>query len=192
MRAARVWRSLRARPRRADNRIDIAMSSRDHLPPATPPARPWLLGAGVLAMGLVWLYGSTSIESTTTYIGIGPSAMVAAVGVGLALLGVLLLIQIAGGETFRPQAEENTDVDAPPSRKAFLLALAGVAIPLATIKWLGFPITAALGFVLVTHAFESRRTVFDFVVGLIVGVGCWYFFSKLGIDLGPFLPIAKH
>ncbi|MFK8252366.1 tripartite tricarboxylate transporter TctB family protein [Ancylobacter terrae] len=165
------------------------MPMRDDTPSAPPPARPWLVGAGVLAMGLVWLYGATGIESTTSYIGIGPSAMVGAVGAGLVVLGVLLLIQIAGGETFRPQEEENTDVDAPPSRKAFLLALAGVAVPLATIKWLGFPITAALGFVLVTHAFESRRTVFDFVIGLIVGVGCWYFFSKLGIDLGPFLPM---
>jgi len=167
------------------------MHSRD-TSTAPPPARPWLLGVGVLAMGLIWLYGALGIESTTDYIGIGPATMVSAVGAGLAILGALLLLQIARGETFRPQEEENTDVDAPPSRKAFLLALAGVALPLATIQWLGFPLTAAAGFVLVTHAFDSRRTVFDFVVGLIVGIGSWYFFSKLGIDLGRFMPIATQ
>jgi len=167
------------------------MSPLDERRADTPPVRPWWIGLAVLAMGLVWLYGATTIHSTTAYVGMGPHVMVAAVGAGLVVLGVLLLVQIARGETFRPQEEENADVDAPPSRPAFLVALAGVALPLATIGWLGFPLTAALGFTLVTHAFGSRRTLFDLLVGAVVGVGSWYLFSLLGIDLGPFLPLIR-
>ena len=155
------------------------------------PIRPWWIGLAVLAMGLVWIYGATSIQSTTAFVGMGPEIMVGAVGAGLVVLGVLLLVQIARGETFRPQEEENADADAPPSRRAFLLSLAGVALPLATIRWLGFPLTAAIGFTLVTHAFGSQRTLFDLAVGAAVGVGAWFMFSWLGIDLGPFLPLIR-
>ncbi|MBB3769455.1 putative tricarboxylic transport membrane protein [Angulomicrobium tetraedrale] len=157
---------------------------------AAPP-RPWWIGLAVLAMGLVWIYGATSIQSTTAFVGMGPEVMVAAVGVGLVVLGVLLLVQIRQGVTFRPQEEENADADAPPSRRAFLLSLAGVALPLATIRWLGFPLTAAVGFTLVTHAFGSHRTLFDLAVGAALGGGAWFMFSKLGIDLGPFLPLIR-
>ncbi|MGO4571628.1 tripartite tricarboxylate transporter TctB family protein [Microvirga sp. 2TAF3] len=153
--------------------------------------RPWWIGIAVLAMGGIWLHGASGISSTTKYVGMGPAAMVGAVGAGLALIGVLLILQVARGENFRPQEEEGADADAPPSRKAFLLALAGIGLPLVTIRTLGFPITAALTFTLVTHAFGSRRTVFDLAVGMMIGAGSWFGFSKLGIDLGAFLPLVR-
>jgi putative tricarboxylic transport membrane protein len=153
--------------------------------------RPWWLGVAVFAMGALWLYGAGSIAATTNYIGLGPAAMIQVTGAGLVILGTLLVIQALRGETFAPQAEEGADAAAPPSRPAFLLALAGIAMPLLTIKTLGFPITAMLAFTLVTHAFGSRRTVLDLAIGAVIGTLAWYGFELLGIELGPFLPLLR-
>ncbi len=154
-------------------------------------ARPWWLGVAVFAMGVLWLYGAAGIASTTNYIGLGPAAMVQVAGGGLAILGILLVIQALRGETFTAQDEEGADAAAPPSRPAFLLALAGVAMPLLTMKMLGFPITAMLAFNLVTHAFGSRRTLLDLAIGALIGTLSWYGFELLGIELGPFIPLLR-
>lgn len=151
--------------------------------------RPWWVGVCVFAMGAIWLHGAISIVSTTNFIGVGPAAMIKAVGAGLVVVGILLVIQALRGEEFAPQEEEGADLEAPPSRKAFFLALAGVALPLLIIRPLGFPITAMFTFALVTHAFGSRRTILDLAIGAVISCIAWYGFSKLGINLGPFFPL---
>jgi putative tricarboxylic transport membrane protein len=145
-------------------------------------SRPVWLGLAVLGMGALWLNGARGIASTTNFVGVGPAAMVIAVGVGLVILGFLLTVQAWRGELV-PEA------DAPPSHRAFLLAFAGVALPLATIQWLGFPLTAMLSFTLVTHAFGSRRTLLDLAIGFVLSAAAWWGFSHLGISLGGFLPL---
>lgn len=148
-------------------------------------SKPWWLGLAFAIMGALWLNGARSISSTTNYIGLGPAAIVLAVGLGLTVLGVLLILQALRGEF----AAVDGEAEAPPSRSAFLLALAGVAVPLATMRWLGFPLTAMLAFALVTHAFGSRRTALDLAIGLTLGSAAWLGFSRLGISLGGFLPL---
>lgn len=146
-------------------------------------ARNWWIGLVLAALGAVWLNGARGIASTTNYIGLGPAAIVIAVGAGLTVVGLLLLLlALRGG----PAADAT---DGPPSRSAFLLALAGVAVPLATMRWLGFPLTAMLAFTLVTHGFGSRRTALDLAVGLVLGSAAWFGFTRLGISLGAFLPV---
>src|SRR5690606_37745484 len=124
------------------------------------------------------------------YGGVGPGAFVMLVGLVLIVLGLTLIAQIARGDAFEPQAAESAQADAPPSRKAFFYAAAGAAIPLLTMRPLGFPLTAMLAFVLVTHAFGSRRLLLDSVIGLVLGVMCWVGFSWLGVTLGGALPLA--
>jgi len=148
-------------------------------------SRPWWLGLALAIMGALWLNGARGISSTTNYIGLGPAAIVLAVGLGLTILGVLLILQALRGD-FRAVDDE---AEAPPSRSAFLLALAGVAIPLLTMRWLGFPLTAMLAFALVTHAFGSRRSALDLAIGFALGSTAWFGFSRLGISLGGFLPL---
>lgn len=148
-------------------------------------SRPWWLGLALAIMGVLWLNGARGISSTTNYIGLGPAAIVLAVGLGLTILGVLLILQALRGEF----AAVDDEAEAPPSRSAFLLALAGVAIPLLTMRWLGFPLTAMLAFALVTHGFGSRRTALDLAIGFVLGSAAWFGFSRLGISLGGFLPL---
>jgi putative tricarboxylic transport membrane protein len=148
--------------------------------------RPWWLGLAILAMGAVWLNGARSIASTTNYVGVGPAAIVVVVGLGLVLLGFLLTVQALRGQLTPSREDEE---EAPFSRPAFLTALAGVCVPLLTIRWLGFPLSAMLAFTLVTHAFGSRRTLLDLGIGAALASLAWLGFSRLGISLGPFLPL---
>ncbi|MGX1790075.1 tripartite tricarboxylate transporter TctB family protein [Bosea sp. NPDC055332] len=147
--------------------------------------KPWWLGLALAIMGALWLNGARGIASTTSYIGLGPAAIVLAVGLGLTILGIILILQALRGEF----AAVDDEAEAPPSRAAFMLALAGVAIPLLTMRWLGFPLTAMLAFTLVTHGFGSRRTALDLAIGFVLGSAAWFGFSRLGISLGGFLPL---
>ncbi len=161
------------------------MSSMKNDPVAAGGGRPWWLGLAILVMGAVWLNGARGIASTTNYVGVGPAAIVLVVGLVLVLLGFLLTVQALRGQ-WAP-AEE--DEEAPFSRPAFLTALAGICVPLLTIRWLGFPLSAMLAFTLVTHAFGSRRTALDLAIGAALASLSWLGFSRLGISLGPFLPL---
>lgn len=151
--------------------------------------RPWWVGLFVFVMGLIWLHGALSVNATTNFVGIGPAVMVQACGALLAISGLVLILQALKGVPFKPQEEEGADVEAPPSYRSFALAAAGIGLPLLTMQPVGFPITAAFSFAFITHAFGSRRTVFDLAIGAVVSTLSWWGFSKLGINLGHFLPL---
>lgn len=159
---------------------------------ATPQRRrPWWLGLAVIAIGAVWLQQGYGLPKMGGYAGVGPGDFVMLVGAALIVLGLILIAQIARGEAFNPQEAESAQAEAPPSRRALAFAAAGAAIPLLTMRPLGFPLTAMLAFALVTHAFGSRRILLDCAIGLALGVICWVGFSKLGVTLGGALPLAR-
>lgn len=157
---------------------------------AIPQRRPWWLGLVVMGIGAVWLYEGSTLPQLGGYAALGPGFFVSAIGAALLVLGIMLLVQIARGESFAPQEVENAEADAGASWPALLWAAAGAALPLLTIQPLGFPLTAMGSFALVTRAFGSRRIVFDCAVGLVLGVICWLGFSRLGVSLGDAFPPA--
>lgn len=154
------------------------------------PRRPWWLGLAVIAIGAICLQQAYGLPRASGYAGVGPADFVMLVGAVLIVLGLVLLAQIARGDSFDPQEAESAEAGARPSRKAFAFAAAGAAIPLLTMRPLGFPLTAMLAFALVTHAFGSRRVVLDCAIGLALGAICWLGFSRLGVTLGGALPLA--
>ncbi len=156
---------------------------------APAPARPWWLGIAVILLGCVCLYAATTLPATAQYAAIGPGMFVTLAGGGLVVLGVLLLIQIARGERFEPQDTENATGNLPMDKPAFFTALAGTLVPVLTMAPLGLPITAMLSFMLVARAFGSRKLIVDLLSGLILGTLCWFLFSRLGLQLGGFLPL---
>ncbi|MBO9355209.1 tripartite tricarboxylate transporter TctB family protein [Bordetella petrii] len=159
--------------------------------PAIPQRRrPWWLGLAVIAVGAVWLQQGYGLPQASGYAGVGPGDFVMLVGAVLIVLGLALLAQIARGDSFEPQEAESAEAGSRPSRKALLFAAAGAAIPLLTMRPLGFPLTAMLSFALVTHAFGSRRVLLDCVIGLALSAICWVGFSRLGVTLGGALPLA--
>lgn len=152
--------------------------------------RPFWLAGLVIALGAICLYGAMGLPQTARYAAVGPGLFVTIAGVGLVILGVLLAIQIARGERFVPQDAEDVAGDEKADPKALLLALAAACLPILTIKHIGLPITATLSFVLVARAFGSKKLVMDFICGAVLGTLAWLLFSRLGLQLGQFLPVA--
>jgi putative tricarboxylic transport membrane protein len=152
------------------------------------PARPYWLGHAIIAIGCVWLYGAASLPQTAQYAQIGPGLFVTVIGVVLIALGGILLAQIARGERFAPQEAEDAMADAPADKPAFFTALAAAALPILTMRALGFPITATLSFLLVARAFGSRRLVLDIAVGAVLAAISYWGFTRLGVGLGPVFP----
>jgi len=157
---------------------------------ASAGPRPWWLGAAVIALGCVCLYGAAGLAQGARYAAIGPGLFVTIVGGVLVFLGVALLVQIARGETFEAQDSEDASGDEKANPVALATAFAAAVVPIFTMAPLGLPITAMLSFVLVARAFQSRRMWLDFVYGAALGIASWFLFTKLGLQLGGLLPIA--
>ena len=151
---------------------------------------PWWLGLAVIFMGAVCFYASTELAATAQYAAIGPGMFVAAVGIGLVALGILLLIQIARGEVFEPDEVENAASGRAMDKRAFFTALLAIIVPALAIETLGLPATAMVSFMLVARAFGSRRLLADLIAGLALGSLSWLLFGWLGLQLGGFFPMA--
>src|SRR5690606_18235198 len=150
--------------------------------------RPYWLGAGIVAIGAVWLYQASALPQRAQYAQIGPGFFVSLVGAVPVLLGLILIWQSHRGETFEAQGSEDADADAEASWPALGLAVAAAALPLFTIDFLGFPLTATLMFVIVSRAFGSRRYLLNGLIGIVFALICWYGFSWLGVQMGGLLP----
>ena len=71
------------------------------------------------------------------------------------------------------------------------MTVAAAVLPLLVIDLIGFPVTAALMFLLVSRAFGSRAYILNAVIGIAFGLLCWYGFSALGVQLrGLFPPLG--
>jgi putative tricarboxylic transport membrane protein len=125
-----------------------------------------------------------------TYGGVGPGFFVLAIGVALAILAAVLAVQIARGDDFAPEETEGADTTAPVSWRGLLLAGAGVFLPVGLIGWIGFPVAGGLAYACITRAYGSPRIAIDLAVGLGVAGATWFAFTRLGVQLGPFFPLA--
>lgn len=152
-------------------------------------SKPWWLGLAVIVLGAICVYSATKLSSTAMYAGIGPGLFVNLAGIGLVILGILLMLQIARGETFEAQDTENASGSTPMDKKAFFTATVGCLIPALTITSLGLPLTAMLTFTLIARAFSSQRLLSDLIIGFTLGTLSWLLFSYLGLQLGEFLPL---
>ncbi|HTN59977.1 MAG TPA: tripartite tricarboxylate transporter TctB family protein [Devosia sp.] len=153
-------------------------------------SRPWWLGIAVIALGGICLYGTTSLAQGARYSAIGPGLFVTIAGGGLVILGIMLLVQIARGEKFEPQDAEDALGVEKANPVALGTALAAVILPVFAIEYLGLPVTAMLSFTLVARAFSSRKPLLDLLYGAILGTAAWFLFTRLGLQLGGFLPLA--
>jgi putative tricarboxylic transport membrane protein len=154
-------------------------------PSAVPSARPWWLAAAIIGLGAFWLYGATLLPQTAAYAKIGPGLYLTIAGIGLVVLGILLAIQIARGETFESQDAEDAMAGASAHWPALLTVLAAAAVPMYTMQRFGFVVSSALMFALTTMAFGSRKLPLDIAIGAAVGAIAWFGFRALGVDLGP-------
>lgn len=158
--------------------------------PDPAPRRPWWLALAVMLWGAVWVWQGLTLPQFDQYAHIGPGLPVTVIGGGLVLLGAILALQIARGARFEEQEAEDVAADHHVSYRALALAAAGAAVPMLTMERLGFALTGTIAFWLVARAFRSPRPAVDLVVGAVLSLAAWWVFGKLGVQLGPLLPLA--
>lgn len=152
--------------------------------------RPYWLAGAVALWGLVWVWQGLKLPQFDRYAHIGPGLPVTVIGAGLVVLGAILAVQIRGGARFEEQEAEDVSEDHHITWHGLAYAAAGCALPMLTMRPLGFVVTCTLSFWLITRAFRSPRPVLDLVIGAVVSLVAWYLFGKLGVQLGALLPVA--
>ena len=145
-----------------------------------------------LICGAILVLEATSLPLFEQYSGLGAGFMPLAVGMGLLLIGLGLGAQVLRGVRFNPEEAEGADASAPVSRLGLCLAALAVGSPIVTFPVLGFPLGGALAFMLVARAFGSRNSTLDCIIGIALSAAAWFAFSKLGVQLGPFLPFGAR
>lgn len=149
-----------------------------------------LVGAGVLALGLLVGGGALQIPSEAGYGGVGANFLPWLVGALLVLCGVLLVREAASGG-FR-QMEEPSGADHG-DWFGFVWVSAGLLANAALITTVGFILSCTLCFVLAVRGFRSaegrldlnlRALLADGAIGLAIAAPVYWMFTKfLAINL---------
>jgi len=139
----------------------------------------------LLVVGALVLYDASGLTTTAAQTGpVGPKAVPYAVGALLLVTAVLLAVDVLRGG--HGEAETGEDIDLEHGvdwRGLGLLVLVFLGTSLA-IPYAGFPIAGAALFWGTAVVLGSRRWLWDPVIALVVGFGCYLVFtSSLGIAL---------
>jgi putative tricarboxylic transport membrane protein len=149
-----------------------------------------LVGAGVLALGLLIAAGAMQISSEAGYGGVGPNFLPWVVGGLLALCGAFLVWEaLTGG--FR-ELEEASGADSG-HWPGFVWVSAGLLANAALITRIGFILSCTLCFVLAVRGFRSsegrldlslRALIVDALIGMAIAAPVFWMFTKfLAINL---------
>ena len=143
----------------------------------------FLIAAALGALGLFMLWETFSIPVAISYARVGPRAFPVLVSSAL-LLNALWL----AWEAWR--APEPASAEEPPIYwPALAWISAGLLLEAALLERIGFPLSAALLFMLTARAFGSTAILRDAGIGLALALIAWFGFTQgLGLTLpgGPF------
>jgi putative tricarboxylic transport membrane protein len=136
------------------------------------------LGTAITGLGLFVLLGAFGIPAEAAYAGVGPRVFPILVGAGLAGGGALFTWHAFRSTGTVPREDGGVD------RAAVLWIVGGLAVTVAAIQPLGFPLTSAVLFVTTSRAFGSRRPARDALLGLLLGTVVYLAFARaLGVTL---------
>lgn len=143
---------------------------------------PALVGAGVVAFGLVVFHQTTQIPVSPLYSKVGPTVFPYMVAFGLLALGVALIVQAWRGEW----GETDADTDDTPTDWPSLGWLAlGLLLNVALIDFLGFVLASTILFVCTARAFGSLKWQRDLGISIALALIAYLGFDKLlGISIG--------
>lgn len=151
----------------------------------TPERRgPLALAGGIVALGLFFCAGAFAIPGEAAYAGVGPRAFPLVIGGALTVLGVIFAGSIGQGMEIKAEDAEDADGSRAADWTAVGWVLAGLLLAVFLIERAGFPLAAAVLFVLTARGFGSRRLLRDAVVGILVGLLAFLVFARgLGVSL---------
>jgi putative tricarboxylic transport membrane protein len=149
-----------------------------------------LVGAGVLALGVLIAVGATQISSEAGYGGVGPNFLPWVVGGLLALCGAFLVWEALSGGFRQMEEASGADIGHWPG---FIWVSAGLLANAALITTLGFILSCTLCFVLAVRGFRSaegrldlslRALLGDALIGFAISAPVfWMFTQALAINL---------
>lgn len=138
------------------------------------------VSAFLLGLGVVVLIGATQISADVGQRGpVGPRAVPIAVGVGLLLIAVWHAIDVARGGHGEAEAGEDVEVGTPADWRTVGLLLAGFVANILLLEPLGWPLSGALMFFIVSRALGARDTLRDIAISLVLGFLSYYLFADL-------------
>ncbi len=149
-----------------------------------------LVGAGTLALGVLFVAGATTIKSDAGYSGVGPNFLPWVVGLALLLCGAFLVYEARSGGFHEMEAPSGA---ASGHWAGFAWVSVGILANAALITTIGFILSCALCFVLAVRGFKSaedrldlgpKAWLVDFAIGFaIAGPVYWMFTKLLAINL---------
>ena len=148
-------------------------------------ARQAMVGAGVLAIGVLYAAGAATIPGEAGYGGVGPNFLPWVVGVGLLVCGAALVWEAASGG-FR-QMEEPSGA-ASGFWPGFAWVSAGILANAALITTIGFILSCTLCFVLAARGFrasqgkagfDAKQLLIDAFTGFAIAAPVYWMFTKL-------------
>jgi len=139
-----------------------------------------IIAGGVLVLAAVVLWQTTIIPVSPIYAKVGPTVVPYLTAGGLALLGLLLLVEALRGGW--QSAEERTLVI---DHVALLWIAAGLVLNVLLIGPVGFTLASIVLFVCVARGFGSRALGRDAAIAAAFALVAYFGFAKtLGINIG--------
>jgi putative tricarboxylic transport membrane protein len=148
------------------------------------------LGAGVLALGVAYWFGSRGITSEAGYGGVGPNFLPLVVGVALTGCGVWLLVEAFRGG-FRDMEEPSGAEHG--NWAAFVWVSVACLLDALLIERIGFILACTLCFMVAVRGLRwsqgaremsARTWLLDAVIGFAISAPVYWMFTKaLAINL---------
>ncbi|MEV6155961.1 tripartite tricarboxylate transporter TctB family protein [Nonomuraea sp. NPDC052129] len=140
-----------------------------------------LVSAGFLAVALVVLAQAFMIPDSGGYQAVGPRAFPLLVGIGMAVVAVIGVVQ-----AFRAPVTREGGEDEGVHWRPVLLLIGALALYAVLLAPVGYWQATTLFFVAVARVLGSRKLVRDLVVGLLLALATYLLFDRvLGITLPP-------
>ena len=140
------------------------------------------VGAGVVVVGALVLWGATYLPTSGGYAQVGPGVVPRIVAGLILLLGALLLREAFTGG-FRG-VDEAAEEAMPMDWRSFAWVSGGIIAYGLVIEHAGFVIASTLLFVMVARGFASRRWALNAATGLVLAVAVFAIFNYgLGLTL---------
>jgi putative tricarboxylic transport membrane protein len=147
----------------------------------------WLLGAGVLILGVAMVVGATMIPSDAGYAGVGPDFLPTLVGGVLSLCGIFVLWEAFSGGFRNMEAPSGS---ASGFWSGFAWMSAGLLANAALITTIGFILSCTLCFALAvrglrtaelekTGSFDAKQFFKDLLIGFAISAPVYWMFTKL-------------
>jgi putative tricarboxylic transport membrane protein len=142
------------------------------------------VSAFLFALGVVVLIGTTQIQEVAQRGPVGPKVVPAVIGVALVVLSVWHALDVARGGHGEAEAGEDIELGAPADWQTVGVLVAGFVGNVLLMEPLGWPLSGALMFFVVSRALGARSTVRDAGIALALGfLSYWLFADVLELSL---------